>query len=133
MTAPETGMAPDDEYYERALERIASLMLGFGCAGTIVLWAWGGWTRGIGFAVGAVASWLNYRWLKNVVDTLAGRRPKSGKLVIWAGLRYLLLGAGAYVILRYSPVSIAAALAGLFVSAAAVVIEILIELLYART
>ena len=47
-------------------------------------------------------------------------------------LRYLLLGCGAYVILRYSSISMAAALAGSFVSAAAVIVEILFELTYAR-
>jgi hypothetical protein len=48
------------------------------------------------------------------------------------GLRYVLLGAGAYVILKYTAISLPAALAGLFVPVAAVLIEILIELAYAR-
>jgi small-conductance mechanosensitive channel len=122
----------EDRFYDRALERIARLMVALGGGGTVAAWAWRGWTWGGGFAVGAAASWLNYRWLKNIVNTLAGRRPKSKSVAILAGLRYLLLGGGAYVILKYSKISVAAALAGLFVSAAAVIIEILIELLYAR-
>lgn len=124
--------APDDRFYDRALERIARLMFALGAGGTLAAWGWRGWEWGAGFALGSGASWLNYRWLKNIVDTLAGRRPKSKRVAILAGLRYLLLGGGAYVILRYSKISVAAALAGLFVSAAAVIIEILIELLYAR-
>lgn len=123
---------PDERFYDRALERIAKLMVALGAGGVIAAWAWRGWTWGAGFALGSVASWLNYRWLKNVVDTLTGRRRANKRLVALAGLRYLLLGGGAYVILRYSKISVAATLAGLFVSAAAVVIEILIELLYAR-
>ena len=49
-----------------------------------------------------------------------------------AGLRYALLGGGAYVILHYSPVSVTAALLGLFVAVAAVIVEICFELAYAR-
>jgi hypothetical protein len=124
--------APEDQYYERSLERIARLMLVLGGVGMAASWAWRGWTWGAGFAVGAWASWLNYRWLKKLVDTLAGRRRGTGWMIVVAGLRYLLLGGGAYVILKYSQISIAAALAGLFVAAAAVIIEILIQLLYAR-
>ena len=48
------------------------------------------------------------------------------------GLRYLLAGGCAYVILKYTATSLPAALAGLFVPVAAVIIEILIELVYAR-
>ncbi len=125
--------APDERFYDRAVERISKLMFALGAGGTLTVWAWRGWTWGAGFALGAAASWLNYRWLKNVVDTLTGRRPKSRRVLVFAGLRYLLLGGGAYVILRYSKISVAATLAGLFVSAAAVITEILIELLYART
>ena len=47
-------------------------------------------------------------------------------------MRYILLGGGAYVILKYSAISLPAALAGLFVSVAAVIAEILFELAYAR-
>jgi hypothetical protein len=49
------------------------------------------------------------------------------------GLRYLLLGLGAYAILKFSEISLMAALVGLFVSTGAVILEILIELIYART
>jgi hypothetical protein len=49
------------------------------------------------------------------------------------GLRYLILGAAGYVILNYSSLSLAAAMAGLFVPVAAVILEILFELIYART
>jgi len=45
----------------------------------------------------------------------------------------LLLGLGAYAILKFSEISLTAALVGLFVSTAAVILEILIELIYART
>jgi hypothetical protein len=80
-----------------------------------------------------VASWLNFRWLKQVVDALGGRRPTRTRVAVLAGLRYLLLGGGAYVILHYSPVHVGAALTGLFTAVAAVIVEMLLELVYARS
>jgi hypothetical protein len=49
------------------------------------------------------------------------------------GLRYLLMCGGAYVIVKYSNISLSAALAGLFVAVAAVIVEILFQLIYARS
>ena len=49
------------------------------------------------------------------------------------GLRYFLLGLGAYAIVKFSEISLTAALVGLFAPAAAVILEILIELIYAGT
>jgi hypothetical protein len=51
---------------------------------------------------------------------------------VFLGLRYVILGGCSYVILKYSAVSLTAALSGLFVSVAAVIVEILLELAYAR-
>jgi hypothetical protein len=82
-----------------------------------------------------LASYFNFRWLKRVVDALAGvaaKRP-SPRFAILMGLRYLLLAAGAYVIVTFTTLSLSAALTGLFVPAAAVVVEILYELIYAPT
>ena len=123
--------APDDRFYDRALERIARLMFALGAGGTLAAWALRGWEWGAGFALGR-APLAQLSLAQEYRGHSAGRRPKSKRVAILAGLRYLLLGGGAYVILRYSKISVAAALAGLFVSAAAVIIEILIELLYAR-
>jgi hypothetical protein len=119
--------------FERARERIARAMFAIAAGGSIAAWAWRGWTWGVGFALGALASWLNYRALEMVVDGLGRKRPTRMRIAVLAGLRYLLLGGGAYVILHYSPVSVGAALSGLFVAVAAVIVEMLIQLVYARS
>ena len=118
---------------ERAQERIAKAMFAISAGGILLAWALRGWTWGAGFAVGAAASWLNYRALQQVVNGIGRKRPTRQRIAVLAGLRYLLLGGGAYVILRYSPVSVGAALAGLFVAVAAVMVEMLIQLVYARS
>jgi ATP synthase I chain len=126
-------MENEERLFERALERISKAMFALGAGGAIAATAWRGWACGAGFAVGAVASWINFRWLKQIVDALGSKRPTRKRVAVLAGLRYLLLGGGAYVILHYSRISLPAALVGLFVAAGAVIVEILFELVYART
>jgi len=96
-----------------------------------------GWRWGLAFLLGAGASYINFRWIHRLVNSLgdaaAKRKPPRARVAVLLGLRYLLLGAGAYAILRFSTLSLAAVLLGLFVSVAAVILEILFELIYART
>jgi len=124
-------MATDDQLLESALTRVVHGMALLAAAGTLLLLLFRGWTWGAGFAIGAAVSWLNFRWLKQIADALGGKRPRA-RLAVILGLRYLLLGAGAYVIVRFTSISLPAALAGLFVAVAAVIFEILFQLVYAR-
>jgi len=126
-------MENEDQVFDRALDRIGKAMFAISAAGTIAAAAWRGWTWGAGFALGAIASWINFRWLKQIVDALSNKRPTRKRVAVLAGLRYLLLAGGAYVIIHYSRISLLAALAGLFVAAGAVIVEIVIQLVYART
>lgn len=120
----------DERFFDRALERIGKAMFAIGAGGLIAATAWRGWTWGAGFALGAAASWLNFRWLKQIVDALGAARPTRKRVAVLAGLRYALLGGGAYVIIQFTSVSVTATLAGLFISVAAVIVEICFELVY---
>jgi hypothetical protein len=96
----------------------------------------GGWRGGCGFLLGGLISYLNFHWIKRTVYALGeatGGKPPRSSLAVFLGLRYLLLGLCAYVILKFSEISLSAALVGLFAPAAAVILEILIELIYAGT
>jgi hypothetical protein len=80
-----------------------------------------------------VFSSLNYRWLKQIAFALnrpAGR--SKARFAVLFGLRYFLFGAAGYAIVKYFGISLLALLIGLFVAVAAVVFEILYELIYAR-
>lgn len=122
---------PDERFLDRAVERIWKVMWCVAGGGAIALLVWRGWTWSAGWLIGSAVSALNFRWLKQLTDALGGEAGKPRKAV-FLGMRYLLLGGGAYVILKYSAISLPAALAGLFVSVAAVIVEILFELIYAR-
>jgi hypothetical protein len=124
-------MANDDEMMRTALARMHRAMAGIGAGGALGLALVYGWTHGAGFGLGAAVSWLNFRWLKQIVEALGGGRVR-GRLAVWMGFRYLLMGAGAYVIVSFTPISLPAALAGLFAAPAAVIFEILFQLIYAR-
>src|SRR5689334_6948003 len=118
---------------ERAVGRILRVNLALTTAGAAACFARGGWRWGLGFLLGAAIALANFRWLKRTVDALgdlSGGKPPSARVAVFLGLRYLLLGAAAYAILRFSEISLTACLAGLFVPTAAVILEILIELIY---
>jgi hypothetical protein len=123
---------------DRAIRRIQRITFSLGLAGAAVGAAALGWRWGLAFLLGAGASWVNFRWLKQLVTALSDAvesprtRPQK-RLALKIGLRYLVLAAGAYAILNYSGLPLAAALAGLLVAVAAVLLEIVFELIYAGT
>jgi len=121
---------------DRAVRRILSLTLALIVVGAAVYFIIGGWRTAFGFLLGGLTSYLNFQWIKRTVYALgetAGRKPPRARVAVFLGLRYLLLGLGVYVIVKFSEISLSAALVGLFAPAAAVILEILIELIYAGT
>jgi len=120
---------------ERAYKRIIQFTLILTVAGAAVYFVWKGWRGGLGFLLGGGIAYLNFYWLKRTVFALgdaSGGKPPKARVAVVLGLRYLLLGLAAYAILRFSEISVAAFVVGLFAPTAAVILEILIEL-YAGT
>jgi hypothetical protein len=119
----------DELTVERASERITRSMAVIGALGTLAAFGARGWTWGAGFLLGALLSGLNFRWLRKMVLTLGGEGSPGS---VYVALRYLFLGGAAYVILRYSPISLTAVVIGLFVLIVAVFVEVIFEIVYAR-
>ncbi len=121
---------------DRALGRVSRLAVALAVLGATVYFLIGGWRGGCGFLLGGLIAYLNFRWVQRTVYALgevSDGKPPRASLAVFLGLRYLLLGAAAYAILKFSEISLSAALVGLFAPAAAVILEILIELIYAGT
>src|SRR5580658_2211381 len=114
-------MAESDSIFELTVAGVMRTMLLVAVIGSVAA-LWLGWTYGIGFALGAAISWLNFRWLKSFVAGLGPGGKPSGFMLFFA-LRYLILAGAAYVILKYSKLSLGAMFAGLFVALAAATIE----------
>lgn len=130
-------MDRDEAFFARAMGRMAWWMLVLAVAGGLVGLVADGWRWTVAFLLGAGASALNFRWLKQLAQALgessqSRKRPKA-RVAIFLGLRYALLGLATCVIFVTSALRVSAFLAGLFVAVAAVVAEILFELMYART
>ena len=122
---------PDELSFERAAWRIGRIMMVIGALGTCVALAAHGWQWGAGFLLGALISGLNFHWLYRLVAALGTGDPPRHRSVV-LGFRYLILGIGAYVILRLSKISLMAVLAGVFVLTAALFVEVVFEIVYAR-
>ena len=122
---------PDELSFERAAWRIGRIMMVIGSLGACVALVARGWRWGAGFLLGAAISGLNYHWLYKLVAGLGtGVQPRHRGVVL--GFRYLILGGAAYVILRLSKISLMAVMAGVFVLTAAVFVEVVFEIVYAR-
>jgi hypothetical protein len=128
-------MDREQAHFESAMRRITRLSATLALVGCVACLVLRGWKWAVGYLLGAAASHLNFRWLKRVVESLgvAARRRPGAKFAILMGLRYLLLAAGCYVIVNFTSLSLPAALAGLFVPVAAVILEIVFELIYASS
>lgn len=124
--------------YGRAEWRIELFSVGVGMLATAVIACVAGFAAALGFLIGAAMSWLNFRWLKQGVNALVGlavaqegaqkARVPAGVYVKFAG-RYLLLLLVAYVILSRLGWPATYLIAGLFVVVAAVLLELVLELL----
>ena len=127
-------MTNDEEFLEHALNRINGWMLALMIAGTAGA-AWvSGWRGMVGFFLGAAVSYFYFRWIKQVVDALApGARPPRKRILVLLVLRYAIFGAAGYLLVKYLGISLAAALAGLSVSVAAVLVEMVYELVFVRS
>ena len=125
-------MTPD--FYDRALRRILRMTLALGILGALVALFWRGVNDASGFVIGSSFSLLNFTWWKGLANALggpSGERPLRGNAVFLAA-RYLVAAALIYVIVRFLGITLAAVLAGLFVSVAAIILEILYELIFIR-
>ncbi len=123
-----------EDFFERALDRINTIMVVLMAGGMAVAAGLRGWKGLAGFFLGASVSYFYFRWIKQMVDALApDARPPRKRLVAFLTLRYVVFGASGYAIVKYFGISLPAALAGLFVSVAAIIVEIIYELLYVRS
>jgi hypothetical protein len=125
---PETPTAAD-RFFSAAIPRMLRSMLVIGAVlALFAAWRFGLIT-GLGFAAGAITSYLSFRSLNKAVKSLAGRivddkQPDHGfSLVNGFFLRYLLAGIVAYVIFTSSSQAFRGFLFGLCTPVVAMLME----------
>ena len=129
IRGPENGDPGGGSFYQGALERIRRTMLVLAVVLPFLAWYWRGWRVATGLACGCAIAYVNFQWLVRGVEGMAERmagtgNPRSGKGIVSRFLlRYILMGAAAYVILTVSPRSLYGLLAGLFLPVAAIACE----------
>ena len=123
-----------DDFYDRALRRIKVLTAAVGLVGaaaTSVAW---GRREAVGFLAGSAVSYLNFELLSGLSGVMGASGNKQKGWGVLIALRYVILGVAVYVIVRVLGITPVAVLAGLLAAFAAVLLEILYELIsHART
>jgi len=122
------------EFSSRRIYRIIAVLA---LAGTIAAVVLGGAAAGIGFMTGAVFSAVNFWFWHRMVQRIGqtpsdGEEPRKSPIILF-GIRYFLFVGGVYATILYFEASVTAALTGIFVAVAAVLLEILFELFYGTT
>jgi hypothetical protein len=126
---PSDSAPPADDFYSHAAERIPRFMIALALLLTPLAWWRFGRASALGFDAGSFIAFLNFRWLKSGVTTLADRvtdsaKSQSGKGIVFRFLlRYLLMGAAAYGMLTSFPASLRGLFVGLFLPVGAVACE----------
>ena len=115
-----------DSFSDRILVRVWMISAGLSLIAAVALWIRFNAAFALSFLLGAIVAIINLRWLEGSVRRMLEADFSSGKrLRIWPKmlLRYLFLGAIAYVIFKGYFVSVSALLAGLFVPIIALMLE----------
>ncbi len=119
--------------YARALPRMLRIMLVVSVPLLVPAWWSYSWPGVIGFAAGALVSYINFLALARGVEGLADRivnqhsHEKGGKIVLRFLVRYALVGAVAYAIFEGSTMAFRGFLWGLCLPVAAMMIEAAFE------
>ncbi|MGD1069533.1 MAG: hypothetical protein ABSB15_05275 [Bryobacteraceae bacterium] len=124
--------------FENAIARLPRWILLLAACGTAIAGSFFGLSSAAGFLAGSIAAYVNFRIVERTVNRVArlagegaansGASRPGGRTGAWLLFQFLSLVLGAFVILRYSGFSMAAAFCGFLVCPAAVVLEIIFEL-----
>lgn len=124
--------------YLRSESRISFLTLLLGVLAGLPVGHFRGWRWGLGIFIGAILAWIDFRWLTQGVDALAGAataqadQPKARAPLLTyfkALLRYGLIALCVYVIFRYLSVPVLSMIFGLCALGAATIAVSVHELL----
>lgn len=119
----------DPQFYERAIRRISWLTVGLGLLGAIAAVFLRGFWSGLAFLIGAAVSYLSFFGWRRLTGAIG---PGGQTRFAWVFVvrTFILLGA-AWAIIKFLGPNAAAGATGLFVATAAIILEIIYELIYA--
>jgi hypothetical protein len=119
---------------DQSVARVPLLIAALGLAGSAVAWYFWGIALATAFLVGSVAVYLNFRLIERFVNRLLRavashplKPPRRAGIALFLQLALFILGA--FVIIHFSGLNIAAVLYGFLVCPAAVMLEAIYYLL----
>jgi hypothetical protein len=115
--------------YDAFLRRVRWIIFSLGLAGALALSWFQGLRAGAAFLIGAGISFSSFWGWQRAVDALGGVPKARGRSFFV--LRLIALVTVACVIIKYLGLNVAAAVMGLLVSGAAVILELIYEMIYA--
>ncbi len=137
MTEPTPSVESKTETSEAFARRISRLlllmMLALALGGLPTMWIRFGEAMALSFTLGSAVSVINFYWLHRTLEDAGDRFQATGNAPSAKGmigrflLRYLLIAAAAYVILRGTTNSIGGLLAGLSLPVGAILILAFVE------
>ena len=116
--------------FDRAQARLPQWMIGITVVATLAIVASGHLRFAAAFAVGAVLSVLNFRWLHEAISNLfaAGQTRVPRWVIAKFALRYPLAFAALYLFYKTGWLPLTAIFAGLFVPVGGVLIEAIFQI-----
>jgi len=119
----------DPQFYERAIRRISWLTVGLGLLGSIATIFLRGFLSGLAFLIGAAVSYFSFFGWRRLTGAL-GPGGQTRFAWLFVARNFILLGT-AWVIIKFLGPNAVAGATGLFVATAAIILEIIYELIYA--
>ena len=119
----------DWDFYRQVFDRLVRIMIALSLAGLPVAWIRYSSAVALSFLLGSAVAIVNFYWLRRTIEAMAaylqttGEKPSSARVVVRFVLRYLLIAAAAYVILRGTTNGLYGLFAGLSLPAAAILID----------
>ena len=137
MTEPtpsvESRVETGEAFARRIFRLLLLMMVALALGGLPALWIRFGKAMTFSFALGSAVSLINFYWLHRTLEAVGdrfqatGNAPSAKGMIARFMLRYLLIAAAAYVILKGNTNSIGGLLAGLSLPVGAILILAFME------
>jgi hypothetical protein len=118
----------DPQFYQRAIRRISWLTVGLGLLGALATALLRGPGSGLAFLIGSAVSYFSFFGWRRLAGAIG---PGGQTRFAWLFVaRNFILLAAAWVIIKFLGPNAVAGATGLFVATAAIILEIIYELIY---
>ena len=124
----------DDLDYRRAIGRIERFAALFGVSGLVLAALLFDWRHAAGFGAGSLLAFLSFALIKRVANGISpggGERQSARSSAVGLTLRYAIIGVTVFGIMRITGIGAWPVFAGLMTTVAAVIAEIVYELVTA--